>query len=679
MIFITGCGVSRTSSTPHPILPITFPKVKKLGSKRVIFTVISPVSRINPSNMRALISGILWLLMLLSHSTFAQPDHLAQLPIDSSLLWMETNVVENPDSFHEVALQTLTRAYGTQDHELIARVHDQLASCHAYHRPFTYDSILYHSEKTVAHLEKTNDSIKLADSYMTLASDFINTNEADRGQEMIFKGITVYEALANEAGLAKAYRLLATLYNGENESDLAIKYGNQALEIAQKNENFPTAGIALLELSHAYRKSGQFDKAYQAIDTCIHIAETQLPMPDYIGILLRAYAGRGEISEAAGNYELGLNDHFKAWELAKEAAGENQGTDTYRIGIGNILFLQQKYNEALPHLLAGVRAFETTESSVYPEIWEHYRDIANCYEELGNYPAALEYHKRSKEVYDTLMSNKIANLETEALVKYETGKKDQALLEQAEIIRQQKRIQWLSVGITGSFAVLLVSLFYFYRKNKKNNAILAAKNNENELLLKEIHHRVKNNLEMVSSLLKLQSIKVKDRNAKEVMQASRSRVQSMGIIHQKLYQGENLGTIEMLDYFKNLSENIVDAFGAHEQVEVYFDMEPVELDVDTAVPIGLIVNELLTNALKYAFPEGREGKIELSLREINQHQLQLVVADNGIGQSEDDQPQGTGFGSQLVRLLTDQLQGSMQANYQNGTKLYFELEKANLN
>ena len=216
------------------------------------------------------------------------------------------------------------------------------------------------------------------------------------------------------------------------------------------------------------------------------------------------------------------------------------------------------------------------------------------------------------------------------------------------------------------------------------NAELLSKNDqlndlvvEKEVLLKEIHHRVKNNLEMVSSLLKLQSVKTKDEAAKDVMQASQNRVQSMGIIHQKLYQGENLGSIEMLDYFKNLSENIIDAYGANDRVEVSYDMQAIDLDVDTAVPIGLIVNELLTNSLKYAFPEDRNGKIQLSLQELDKNQLQLVVADNGIGQSKGSTPKGTGFGSQLVQLLTSQLQGSMQADYSSGTRLSFQLERAN--
>lgn len=208
-------------------------------------------------------------------------------------------------------------------------------------------------------------------------------------------------------------------------------------------------------------------------------------------------------------------------------------------------------------------------------------------------------------------------------------------------------------------------------------AVIKAKNAENELLLKEIYHRVKNNLEMVSSLLMLQSVKTKDAKAKEVMQASQNRVQSMGIIHQKLYQGENLATIEMLDYFTNLSNNLLDAFGASERVSVCCNMEPLELDVDTAVPIGLIVNELLTNALKYAFPSDAAGEVELSLHERGEGALELVVADNGVGMSGNTPVQGTGFGSQLIQLLTTQLQGQMQIDHGSGKRFSFVLERAN--
>jgi len=122
---------------------------------------------------------------------------------------------------------------------------------------------------------------------------------------------------------------------------------------------------------------------------------------------------------------------------------------------------------------------------------------------------------------------------------------------------------------------------------------------------------------MVKSLIALQSAQIEDSATKDAMIASQNRVQSMGIIHQKLYQGTNLGAIEMKDYFVNLSDGILDAFDAEDKIKIEFAMDELELDVDTAVPIGLIVNELLTNALKYAFPKTNTGKISIQLAKKN--------------------------------------------------------------
>src|SRR5690554_7836990 len=163
---------------------------------------------------------------------------------------------------------------------------------------------------------------------------------------------------------------------------------------------------------------------------------------------------------------------------------------------------------------------------------------------------------------------------------------------------------------------MLSSMKTIRRKREKLQVLnleLEQKNKQNELLLKEIHHRVKNNLELVKSLISLQASQLEDSATKDAMVASQNRVQSMGIIHQKLYQGENLESIEMKDYFINLSEGILDTFNLEDQVKIECTMDHLELDVDTAVPIGLIVKELLTNALKYDFPNNKKGNIEISL------------------------------------------------------------------
>ena len=207
---------------------------------------------------------------------------------------------------------------------------------------------------------------------------------------------------------------------------------------------------------------------------------------------------------------------------------------------------------------------------------------------------------------------------------------------------------------------------------------LSAKNAENELLLKEIHHRVKNNLEIVSSLLELQSAQIDDPSVQAAMLSSQNRVHSMGIIHQKLYQGEHLATIEMRDYFTNLSRSILNSFNADGKIKVECNMPELVLDVDTAISIGLITNELITNSLKYAF-EGRDsGTIKISLNdESTKGGMLLKIADDGIGKQNNSKSKGTGFGTQLVSLLTKQLDGQLTYENLNGTtvSLYFKQMK----
>lgn len=209
----------------------------------------------------------------------------------------------------------------------------------------------------------------------------------------------------------------------------------------------------------------------------------------------------------------------------------------------------------------------------------------------------------------------------------------------------------------------------------KTQKELSLKNDENVLLLKEIHHRVKNNLEVVSGLLALQSAKINDPSMQEVMLSSQNRVQSMGILHQKLYQSEHLAFIEMKNYFENLCISILDSYNESERIKVSIEMPELDLDVDTAVPLGLIVNELLTNSLKYAFPTGQKGVIELSLKNWNADNFQLKISDNGVGKPLESKAKGTGFGTQLVDLLTRQIDGTLFQEVGNGTLILINFKR----
>lgn len=152
----------------------------------------------------------------------------------------------------------------------------------------------------------------------------------------------------------------------------------------------------------------------------------------------------------------------------------------------------------------------------------------------------------------------------------------------------------------------------------------------------------------------------------------------MGIIHQKLYQKGNLAAIEMKDYFYNLGESILDTFNAVVRVQIINTMQPLELDVDTAVPIGLIANELPCNALKYAFPQNQQGEIQVGLKKAGiNNELISCVTDNGKGKQNNATPKGAGFGTELVHLLVQQLEGRLTVDVSKGTtvSIYFKESK----
>jgi PAS domain S-box-containing protein len=214
-------------------------------------------------------------------------------------------------------------------------------------------------------------------------------------------------------------------------------------------------------------------------------------------------------------------------------------------------------------------------------------------------------------------------------------------------------------------------------ERKKAESQLNESLKEKEVLLKEIHHRVKNNMQIISSLLRLQSWQIKDEKMQEIFKASQDRIKSMALIHEKLYQSDDLARIDFAEYVRSLTNNLFSMYRCGmEAVDIKLDMEKFYLDINTAIPLGLIVNELVSNSLKYAFPEKRakeeerefKDEISLSLCCENKGRVTLVVRDNGVGLPPGfDYRKSESLGLQLVTDLVDQLDGSIELKRKKGT------------
>jgi PAS domain S-box-containing protein len=194
---------------------------------------------------------------------------------------------------------------------------------------------------------------------------------------------------------------------------------------------------------------------------------------------------------------------------------------------------------------------------------------------------------------------------------------------------------------------------------------------EKEVLLREVYHRVKNNMQIITSLLNLQSRYARDGEYREMFRESHNRIKSMSLVHEKLYQSKDLSTIDFKEYIKDIAKGLFLSYGANKgKILLVMDINNISLNINTAIPCGLIINELVTNSLKHAFPEGKEGEIKISVHSMNENTIELVVGDNGIGIPEDvDFKTTESLGLQLVTMLSEnQLHGKIILDRSQGTE-----------
>lgn len=249
----------------------------------------------------------------------------------------------------------------------------------------------------------------------------------------------------------------------------------------------------------------------------------------------------------------------------------------------------------------------------------------------------------------------------------------------ADQLTREKNTKWILA--IGAALVLLsgIAILALYRKQKSKNLIIQKQSADLEVLMKEIHHRVKNNLQVISSLLDLQSLTIADTQASEAVKEGKNRVQSMALIHQNLYSEGNIKGIKAKEYIINLLQSLCDSYNiSNDKIKVKTEIDDLNLDVDTMIPLGLVLNELVSNSLKYAFKEGQEGELNILLKQESQHLL-LKVSDNGIGYPTGlNVSEGKSFGMKMIRAFAKKLKAKLDVYNNNGAVIEMQITKYNL-
>jgi two-component sensor histidine kinase len=516
------------------------------------------------------------------------------------------------------------------------------------------------------------DTTNLAFTANQLGSMYVFMGQNEKAQHYLLQVYNIHKAQGNRRMLASATNGLAIFYNNINQVEKAIARYEEALSMFQEVKDTMGQANVHANLGITYVDQGEFSKAEYHIGMqgkLDSLLNTQWGLGFYFDYL-------GYLREKQGRYKEAYQNHLQSLKIREQLSSHYNVTES-RISLANNLLKLERYNEAIEE---GNKVFDNYEerNSLYHQ-QSAYHILSQGYEAKKEMNKALAYHKLYKKISDSIFNTDMLEAITEKDAKFESVQKvsEIALLNlendsSQKIIGQKNRT--ILMGGTGLFLVslLCLGLYLITRKYLRQRKRLALTLSQKDILLREIHHRVKNNLQLVSSLLTLQGRSIDNATVQQAINEGKSRIRSMALIHQDLYQKENLTAVSAQHYFSKLCQELFDTYNiSNDKIRLITNIDDIHIDVDTLVPLGLITNEILSNSLKYAFPENKKGELRIGLNEKIDH-LVLIVSDDGVGYDPKKIPSNS-FGNNLIESLTQQLEGKLSISTTKGTTIRIEI------
>ena len=469
--------------------------------------------------------------------------------------------------------------------------------------------------------------------------------------------------------------------------DSARVYFKKALLTGSDSQRARTQMGTLMNLGTLEMMQERYDSAIHYFEQSMSLARTG----NRKAMLAASLAQLGAAHLYAGNLTKAYAELTEAYTLSKELGNSHEITQAeaalaeYYLRTGNN-GLAIKYAKSAMSTAEELRLVEIIRSTSL--------SLSKAYEANGAHNKALAYFEQHVSLKDSLRNeDKVREItqikmqsEFEQIQERERLEQEQKDALVAEELKRRNVQRNAMIGGLLALALVAIALFWGYRTKQRSNALLEHKNQlvreslrEKEVLLKEIHHRVKNNLQVISSLLSLQSRQVQDESVQEAILEGRNRVRSMAMIHQDLYQTEHLSNIDVRNYINQLSKSLFDSYNIEpDRIRLETNIQPLQLDVDILIPLGLILNELITNALKYAYTEEQAGQLEISLQKEEQN-LNLRVADNGQGLPDGFDPsRASSMGYQLIQAFVEKLKGKLTVRNMKGAEIMLSIPQYEL-
>lgn len=567
------------------------------------------------------------------------------------------------------------------------------------------------------------DTVKI--NALNKRSENLSKVDVDSSSYLAQEALNLAQQANFKRGIAAATKNLAICNYVNGKSDIAIKQFIEAIKLFEELKDINELAHCYSQMGIAYYLQYQYDNALKYYDKSIELYKKTTNKKDLAGV----YINQGVSYTYVKKMDLAEINYNEALKIYQEINYEPGFGPAYN-SLAKIYYAKKEYAKAISYYKLAEQ-YSLKSNNKYHLI-TNYNSLAMCYKELKEYETAKAYSEKSiaiskevgsverelfchetmadilfsmgdyKNAYasfqnyaslkDTLFNQDKNDAIAEMQAKFDVEKNQQKVKEielQKKIddeANTKQRILFMVVIV-----VILISLVFtmiVVRNKQKVNSLLEQKNTaiqanleQKEVMMSEIHHRVKNNLQMVSSILDLQARDLTDEKSMRVIEDSLSRINAISLIHQRLYQSDNIRGIKINTYLQELAFDILKNFSSSvttTPIQLTCKVDDLNMDLESAIPIGLITAELITNACKYAFLSIEKPEITITLNK-QQDALVLIVTDNGVGKQAAVNESGTSFGTKLIKSLSRKLRAEIIEDTSNkGTSIQLKINSFKL-
>ncbi len=593
--------------------------------------------------------------------------------------------------YSSVAQMTLALEYLNKGLDVYIELKDKEGMATSYSNIGGLHDKLGNEKEVIANYQKAYDLIRQTSDKrgeaIILQNIGISYGEAGNvkiGLEYLQRALIAMEELKEKKGIYSVLMNIGGIYYRDGDYKLSEEYTLKCLKIAKEIDYAGGIATCYLRLGNANGHKKEYKKADEYFRMAYQLSEAdnqERAVVDVLNSMAAFQFKRGEVDSALYNYNKSLKMADKLqFKLGKSNA--IKGLSQIYFDRGDLKQAKKLSEEAFKYWIELGQAVELRDASNL---------LYKIYKKTGEDTKALEMHELYVKMDDSLkteetqraiiqsqLRNEYNDLKTKDSLAYlaKDKKNSQTISGKDEQLRRSEMLKYILMFAS---AILFVIIFIVYRNYnrksaanriiEKQNRDLEAKNKEKELLMHEIHHRVKNNLQIVSGLLKMPQKNIQDTGALEVMDESRQRIHSISLIHKLLYEKNDLTHINAREYVNELCNEVLKSFSLPEQkIDLKLEVNDVRMEVDQFLPLALILNELLLNSIKYAFKKVESPEIKVSLQQKNDEIL-FNFSDNGKEDASDLIKAKNSFGTKMIFSLTSQLNGLINVYFKEGTNI----------